>query len=96
MEENEGGLVRLVGSVEHVIYANEDNGYTICDVGTESDELVTVTGILPYVGEGDSVTLYGRWVHNPKYGRQFRAESCERRLPADSASMLRYLSSGAI
>ena len=96
MEENESGLVRLVGSVEHVIYANEENGYTICDVGTERDELVTVTGVLPYVGEGDSVTLYGRWVHNPKYGRQFRAESCERRLPSDSASMLRYLSSGAI
>ncbi len=96
MEENQGGLVRLVGSVEHVIYANEENGYTICDVGTETDELVTVTGVLPYVGEGDGVTLYGRWVHNPKYGRQFRVESCERRLPSDSASMLRYLSSGAI
>ena len=96
MEENEAGLVRVVGSVEHVIYANEENGYTICDVGTESDELITVTGVLPYVGEGDSVTLYGRWVHNPKYGRQFRVESCERRLPSDSASMLRYLSSGAI
>ena len=94
--EDGHGLIRLVGSIEHVIYANEENGYAICDMGTESDQLVTVTGILPYIAEGDSVTVYGRWVHNPKYGRQFKVETCEKRLPSDRSSMLRYLASGAI
>lgn len=89
-------LLCLTGSVEHIIYVNEENGFTICDLGIEGGDLVTVTGTMPYVGEGDSVTVYGRWVHNPKYGRQFRAESCERQQPADAASMLRYLASGAI
>ncbi len=90
------GLLKLCGSIEHVIYSNEENGFAICDLGTETDELVTVTGILPYIGEGDMVTVYGRWVHNPKYGRQFKVERSEKSLPADSASILRYLSSGTV
>ncbi len=92
----EGGLLRLSGSVEHVIFYNEENGFAICDLGTEEGDLVTVTGILPYVGEGDTLTVYGKWVHNPKYGRQFKAENCEKQLPADRASILRYLSSGSV
>ena len=93
---DDAGLLRLTGSIEHVIYANEDNGFAICDLGTESGDLITITGTLPYVGKGDSVTVYGKWVHNPKYGRQFRVETCERQMPADANSMLRYLASGAI
>ena len=54
---DEQGLLRITGSVEHVIYSNEENGYAICDMGTETDQLVTVTGILPYIAEGDSVTV---------------------------------------
>ena len=103
MEENfmqgpidEMGLLKLTGSIEHVIFANEENGFAICDLGTDSDELVTITGIMPYVGEGDEVTVWGRWVHNPKYGRQFKVEQAEKRLPADRASILRYLASGSI
>ncbi|MBR7099306.1 MAG: ATP-dependent RecD-like DNA helicase [Clostridia bacterium] len=95
-EQDASGLTRLCGSIEHVIYSNEENGFAICDLGTEKNELVTITGILPYIGEGDSVTVHGRWVHNPKYGRQFKVESCEKRLPSDGASMQRYLASGAI
>lgn len=93
---DETGLLRLSGSIEHVIYSNDENGYAICDLGTDNDDLVTITGTLPYVGEGDVVTVYGKWVHNPKYGRQFRVERAEKELPADRASILRYLSSGAI
>ena len=95
-EIDEQGLLKLTGSIEHVIYANEENGFAICDLGTDADDIVTITGIMPYIAEGDEVTVYGRWVHNPKYGRQFKVEQSEKRLPADRASILRYLSSGAI
>ena len=95
-EPDENGMIRLSGNVEHVIYANEENGYAICDLGTDHNELVTIVGILPDLEEGDSVTVVGKWVHNPKYGRQFRVEQCEKHLPTDSASILRYLSSRAI
>ncbi len=90
------GMERLSGSVEHIIYANEENGYAICDLGTEDDKLITLTGILPFIAEGDRLTVIGRWVHNPRYGRQFKVEQAEREMPADRASILRYLSSGGV
>ena len=79
----------LSGSIERVIYANEENGYAICDLGTGDNSIVTITGTLPYIGEGDTVTVSGRWIHNPRYGRQFRVERCEKQLPADRAAILR-------
>ena len=88
-------LQQLSGSIERVIYANEENGYAVCDLGTD-DDLVTIQGTLPYIAEGDGVTVYGRWVHNPKYGRQFAVERYERVLPADVNTILRYLASRAI
>lgn len=90
------GMLHLTGNIEHVIYSNEENGYAICDLGTDADDLVTITGIMPYIAEGDVVSVFGKWVHNPKYGRQFKVERLEKQLPADKASILRYLSSGAI
>lgn len=95
-DKNEIGLSALSGSVETVIYSNDDNGYAICDFGTDDDELVTIVGIMPYVAEGDTLTVFGRWVHNPKYGRQFKVEQFEKKLPADASAILRYLSSRAV
>ena len=92
----EGGLIKLSGSVEHIIYSNEENGYTVADFGTDDDDLITITGIMPYVNEGDSLTVYGEWKHNPKYGRQFSVSEYERYMPANASAILRYLSSGAI
>ena len=88
-------LTQLKGTVEHIIYCNEDNGYTVMDVGLE-DDVITACGVMPYVDEGDSLILWGNWTHNPKYGRQFKVEQYEREMPADSAAILRYLSSRAI
>ncbi len=94
--QDDNGTLKIGGSVESIIFSNEENGYTICDIGTGDGDLVTAVGYLPYLSEGDSVVLYGKWVHNPKYGRQFAAETFERTLPADKASMLRYLASRTI
>ncbi len=88
-------LTQLKGTVEHIIYCNEDNAYTVMDVGLE-DDIITACGILPYVNEGDALVLWGNWVHNPKYGRQFKVEEYERDMPADSAAILRYLASRTI
>ncbi len=90
------GLQRLEGCIEHVIYANEENGYAICDMALSDDEIITVVGTMPMVGAGDQLCVYGKWVHNPKYGRQFSVSQYERSMPADVSSMLRYLSSRAI
>ena len=95
-QTDDTGMERLAGNVEYIRYQNEENGYTVCDLGTEKEELVTLIGNMPYLGEGDSIVVYGRWVHNAKYGRQFRVERYERNMPSDAASILRYLSSRAI
>ncbi len=91
-------LEQLKGSIEQIIYCNEDNGYTVFDLGLEdgSDGVATAVGILPYVAQGDSLTLWGRWVHTPKYGRQFKVEQYERSMPADESAILRYLSSRTV
>ncbi|MBO7177424.1 MAG: AAA family ATPase, partial [Clostridia bacterium] len=94
---DDGGLIRISGSIECVIYSNEENGYAICDMGTDDgDEMITVVGTLPMIAEGDCVAVWGRWVHNPKYGKQFRVEQYERELPADVNAIRRYLASGAV
>ncbi len=93
---DENQTLKIAGSVETIIFSNEENGYTICDIGTGDGDLVTAVGYLPYLAEGDNVVLYGKWVHNPKYGRQFAADTFEKTLPADEASMLRYLASRTI
>ena len=89
------GMVQIKGVVEHIIYTNEDNGYTVMDVGLE-DDVITACGILPYISEGDAVILQGVWTHNPKYGRQFKVEAYERDMPAGATAILRYLSSRTI
>ena len=93
---DENGISMLEGSVEGIIFSNEDNGYTILELITDQNELITAVGIMPYVGEGESLKIYGKWVHNPKYGRQFSVSSYEKIMPADEVSILRYLASGAI
>jgi len=96
-EERNDSMQRLEGSVERVIYTNEENGYTICDLASSEDgEIITVVGIMPMLGAGDHLCVYGQWTHNPKYGRQFSVSEYERVMPADTASILRYLASRAI
>ncbi|MBQ2767064.1 MAG: ATP-dependent RecD-like DNA helicase [Clostridia bacterium] len=93
---DEAGLIRIGGSIEHVIYSNDENGYCICDMGTDDDELITIVGTMPFIAEGEEIVVYGKWIHNPKYGRQFSVQTYEKILPADVNSILRYLSSGSI
>ncbi len=96
INEKKDGIEQLEGVVERIIYSNSDNGYTICDVSVADDDIITAVGIMPMTGEGDRLTMYGQWVHNPKYGRQFSVTQYERIMPADVESILRYLSSRTI
>ena len=90
-------MLRMEGIVEHIIYTNEENGYTVFDFGVEeSGEVLTAQGILPYISDGDALILWGSWIHSPKYGRQFKVVQYERHMPADTAAILKYLSSRAV
>ncbi len=91
----EQGLLELCGSVEHVIYHNDKNQYTVLELGTEAG-LVTVVGAFLFVSEGEELRVYGTWQSHPSFGDQFKAETFERVRPATAAAMLKYLSSGAV
>ena len=84
--------LELSGSVESVIYRNAANDYTVIELATEDGRLVTAVGSMPYVGEGETVRLFGSWTHHSEYGEQFSATAFEKELPSTAADILRYLS----
>ena len=93
MEENgPGELLKLEGTVEHVIYENSETGYAVFEVDAGGTDIV-VAGNVGEVNNGMSVTAYGYMVNHPSYGEQFRAQTCETTLPQDTSSILSYLSS---
>ena len=91
----ENGLLEMEGSVENIVYHNDSNQYTVLEVDC-GEELITVVGTFPYVSVGERLHLYGTWTSHATFGQQCRAQAFERSRPADTAAMLKYLSSGAV
>ena len=93
MEEKE--LVKISGTVESIVYKNPSNGYIILELDF-NNTLVTVVGEIGNVDEGEELYLEGEYVNNPKYGVQFKALICERKMPETAHAIQKYLSSGVI
>ncbi|MCH5202115.1 MAG: ATP-dependent RecD-like DNA helicase [Oscillospiraceae bacterium] len=93
MEQQE--LLQITGTVEDIIYRNEENGYTVVDIEVKK-EMITATGIMPTVESGMEVRLFGYYKSHPSYGLQFAVETFEQTIPTSIQGILRYLSSGAI
>ncbi len=85
----------LRGTVDEVLFFNENTGYVVADLETE-DMMVTVVGELGQIEEGEELELTGSFVMHPRFGEQFRAESCVRALPSSVVNIERYLASGVI
>ncbi len=85
----------LEGFVEHIIFRNEENGYTVLNLISQEDE-ITCVGIFSVISEGESVELTGEYTSHPSYGEQFKVESFQPKAPEDELSIERYLGSGAI
>ena len=88
-------MENISGFIEHIIYSNKENGYTVFELTTDTEE-ITCVGDLHGAGEGMSVTLTGDYITHAVYGRQFAFTRYEMSLADDEASILRYLSSGAV
>ncbi|GAA5201616.1 ATP-dependent RecD-like DNA helicase [Rugosimonospora acidiphila] len=83
--------------LERLTYVNEETGYTVARVATDSgSDLLTVVGALLGAQPGETLRLRGRWSSHPKYGRQFEVESYTTVLPATVQGIQRYLGSGLI
>ncbi len=88
-------LLTLSGSVEDVIYQNEENFYTVAVLDVDG-EPVTAVGAMPGLRLGGGARVMGEWVIHPSYGKQFKVSYFEPEIPDDAAGMLRYLSSRTI
>ncbi|MCR5421422.1 MAG: ATP-dependent RecD-like DNA helicase [Lachnospiraceae bacterium] len=88
-------MEELRGYIEHIIFRNTENGYTVLNLVSGEDE-ITCVGFFKYADEGENVKLTGEYIEHTIYGEQFKAESCEITAPEDTLSIIRYLGSGAV
>lgn len=88
-------MEKLAGYVEHIIYRNADNGYTVLNL-VSGEEEITCVGIFSAIAEGENIEASGDYTDHPTYGRQFKVESFEEKAPEDEEAIERYLGSGAI
>ncbi|NLP26149.1 MAG: ATP-dependent RecD-like DNA helicase [Clostridiales bacterium] len=92
MEDN---TIKIEGTVENVLFRNESNGYIVLEIDSKG-ELITVVGTLGDIDDGEHLSLVGKYVTHSKFGVQFQAEYCDRKLPNTAINIQKYLSSGAI
>jgi exodeoxyribonuclease V alpha subunit len=95
-------MPRLEGSVENIVFRNEENHYTVARFRPNDsgrlfrDDLTTIVGVLPGVHVGELLSVEGEWEKDPKYGRQLHITNFTQRLPASKEGIIRYLGSGLI
>ena len=88
-------MEELKGYVDHIVFRNEDNGYTVFQLVNENGE-VTCVGTFPYISEGELLKVTGEYTVHNVYGTQLQVASHEVQEPEDLLSIQKYLGSGAI
>ena len=88
-------MEKLAGYVEHIIYRNADNGYTVLNLVSGEEEM-TCVGIFSAIAEGENIEATGEYTEHPTYGKQFKVTSFDEKAPEDQEAIERYLGSGAI
>ena len=87
----------VTGYIDHIIFRNEDNGYTVMVLkGVKDEDELTCVGTFPVITQGASVEAEGKYIQHPVYGKQFQADRLTEKMPEDALAMERYLGSGAI
>ncbi len=88
-------MEKISGYVEHIIFQNSENGYTVMNLSADGEE-TTCVGFCRGLSAGENIEAQGERVNHPVYGQQFKISSYRTVLPRDSVSMERYLGSGAV
>lgn len=87
----------VTGYIDHVIFRNEDNGYTVMVLkGMEEERELTCVGTFPAITQGAAIEASGNYTTHPVYGKQFQIASYVEKMPEDALAMESYLGSGAI
>ncbi len=88
-------MVTIEGTVEEIIFSNESNGFTVCDI-TSEENITTAVGYMPYLSVGETIKITGKWAMHSDYGEQLKVEYYEKVLPSSENMILKYLASGII
>lgn len=89
-------MEKLCGYVEHIVYRNPDNGYTVFVVASKDTEEMSCVGYFSFINEGEYLEMEGKYTTHNMYGEQFVVSEFKVSEPADEEAIIRYLSSGAI
>lgn len=84
------------GTVEEVIYSNDDNGYAVFELDANDTGIITCVGYIPYIKVGEILVVSGKWTNHASYGEQLKVEYFERQEPTGRDEILSYLSSGVV
>ena len=85
----------IKGTVEHIVFRNSSNGYTVAHFDIEGD-MVTVVGNFDELNHGEYLKLTGFWIEHKNYGDQFSMESYAMEIPTSTEGITRYLASGIL
>lgn len=85
----------IEGYIEHIVYRNEENGYTVLNLSADGED-VTCVGNIPLLSEGEYVEFKGEYITHAVYGQQLKIASFQIKMPSDLDAIERYLGSGAI
>ena len=85
----------VTGYVGHIVFRNEENGYTVFHLENDDGE-VTCVGNFNFINEGEMLELTGEYVNHNVYGTQLKVASHVVKEPEDLVSIERYLGSGAV
>lgn len=88
-------MENIKGSIDHIIFHNEKNGYTVGEMDA-GGELVTFVGNFDELREGEYLSLSGHWTEHPSFGEQFQVQSYALELPTSTEGVIRYLGSGLL
>ena len=89
-------LTEINGIISSVIYLNDENGYAVVRMETDSGEMVTAVGCLPYIAPGEMISAEGSWVTHAQHGRQFKIVQSNRLLPTSADGIYEYLAGSTV
>lgn len=88
-------FAQIEGTIADIIYKNESNGYTVCEIQGEKS-VITAVGYMPFINAGETIKAKGKWVMHPDYGEQLKVELYEKVLPQTVDAIEKYLASGIV
>lgn len=91
-----GERCTIDGTVNSIVFQNEENGYTVLRLDATDGQQIVVVGCIPCAAPGEEMIITGEWKYHPMHGAQVQAELVERYMPQTESAILSYLASGIV